>query len=387
MTDFDKPTERRGTSCIKYDSLIETFGREDITPMWVADMDFQTAPPIIDAVKRLAEHGVFGYTFRSQSSIEAFTEWVAKRYQWSIDTGWVGYSPGIVTALPVAIRVYTNPGDSVLIQTPVYPPFHAVVNETGRRLVNNPLILKEGKYMIDFEDFESKLKEGIKLFILCNSHNPIGRVWNREELKRMGELCCKYGTIIFSDDIPSDLALYDNRHTVMASISKEISMNTVTAMAPSKTFNVAGMLNSLIISESEELLGIFNKEIEALHLNLGNIIGHAVMETAYRDCGEWLYQLKGYLEKNIDFTYDFFASELPAVSFIKPESSFLLWLDFTKTGLHHNEIRDRLLNVAKVGLNDGLSFGKEGNCFFRMNIGTQLSVIEEALKRIKEAFV
>ena len=386
MTDFNKPIDRRGTSCVKYDSLIETFGREDIIPLWVADMDFQTAPPIIEAIKRLAEHGVFGYTFRSQSSIEVFTEWVAKRYEWNISPKWVGYSPGIVTALPVAIRVYSNPGDSVMIQTPVYPPFHAVIKEDGRKLVKNPLMLENNRYSVDFEDFEAKLKEGVKLFILCNSHNPIGRVWSKEELKKMGELCCKYGTTIFSDEIHSDLALYNNRHTVMASVSKEISMNTVTAMAPSKTFNVAGMLNSLIISESEELLGIFGKEIEALHLNLGNIIGHAVMETAYRDCGDWLEQLKGYLEKNIDFTYDFLKSELPAVSFIKPEGSFLLWLDFTKTGLPHEEVRDRLLNKAKVGLNDGLTFGEDGRGFFRMNIGTQLSVIEEALIRIKQAF-
>jgi len=386
MINFDKPIDRRGTSCVKYDSLEETFGREDIIPMWVADMDFKTAPPIIDAVKRLAEHGVFGYTFRSRSSIDAFTEWVAKRYRWSIDPKWVGYSPGIVTALPVAVRVYTNPGDSVLIQTPVYPPFHAVIKESNRKLVKSPLILKEGRYTIDYEDFENRLKEGVKLFILCNSHNPIGRVWSREELKRLGELCCKYGTTIFSDEIHSDLALYDNHHTVMASVSKEISMNTVTAMAPSKTFNVAGMLNSLIISESERLLTAFNHEIEALHLDLGNIMGHAIMETAYRDGGEWLEQLKGYLEKNIDFTHNFFAKELPSVSFIKPEGSFLLWLDFTKTGLSHGEIRDRLLNTARVGLNDGLTFGQEGDCFFRMNIGTQLAIIEEALKRIKQAF-
>ena len=386
MYDFDKEIDRRGSCSVKYDSLKEVFGREDLLPMWVADMDFRTAPGVLKAVRDAADLGVFGYGFRSADSVDSFIAWVESRYNWSVKREWVSSAPGIVAALPLAINALTSAGEKILIQTPVYPPFHAIVKENGRTLVKSPLINTETGWEIDWADFESRLADGVKMFILCSSHNPLGRIWSPEELKRMGDLCCKYGAVIFSDEIHADLSLYGNRHTVMASISEEIAQNTITAMAPSKTFNVAGMLNSVIVSSSERLLASYNGELKRLHLDLGNLFGHITMAAAYREGGEWLEHLKIYLEKNIDFAHDFLASEVPGVTFLKPQSSFLLWLDFRKSGYTHEEVRNRLLDISKLGLNDGLAFGRDGEGFFRMNIGTNRARVEEGLKRLKAGF-
>ena len=386
MYNFDEQIDRKGSCSVKYDSLKEVFGKEDLLPMWVADMDFKTAPSVLQAVKKATELGVYGYGFRSKDSIDSFIRWVESRYNWKIRREWISSAPGIVAALPLAINTLTDKGDKILIQTPVYPPFHNIVKENNRTLVKSPLRNTENGWEIDWENFEMRLAEGAKMFILCNSHNPLGRVWSKEELKTMGELCCKYGTIIFSDEIHADLSLYGNKHTVMATLSDDISNNTITAMAPSKTFNVAGMLNSVIVSSSERLLGSYNQELKKLHLDLGNLFGHITMEAAYRDGGEWLEELKKYLEKNIDFAYDFIEKEVPGVTFRKPQSSFLLWLDFRGTGLTHTQVSERLLNVCKLGLNDGLAFGNDGEGFFRMNIGTTLANVKEGLRRLKMGF-
>lgn len=386
MYNFDEIINRRGSSSVKYDSLKEVFGRDDIHPMWVADMDFQAPPSVLDAVRQTAERGIFGYTFRSVESVDQFINWVQRRYNWEIKREWITSAPGIVAALPVSIRAFTKPGDKILIQTPVYPPFHNIVKENNRVLVKSPLIEGEDGWNIDWNDFENNLKDGVKMFILCSSHNPLGRVWNREELKRMGELCVKYGTIIFSDEIHADLSLYGNTHIPMASVSEEIASSTITAMAPSKTFNVAGMLNSVIISSSPTLFSGYQSELLSLHLDLGNIFGHISMEAAYSGGEKWLEDLKEYLEKNIDYASDFLQRELPQITFRRPQSSFLLWLDFRKTGLTHTEVRERLLNVCKLGLNDGLAFGSEGEGFFRMNIGTPLANVQEGFNRLKSGF-
>ncbi|OFY40050.1 MAG: cystathionine beta-lyase [Bacteroidetes bacterium GWF2_40_14] len=386
MYNFDKIIDRQGTSCVKYDLRKEVFGTEDLLPMWVADMDFQSPPAVTEAARRLSEHGVFGYTFRSESSKEAFISWVAKMHNWDVKIEWITSSPGIVAALPIAIRAFTEKGDKVLIQTPVYPPFHSIVKEQKRELLCSPLYQKDGQYYVDWDDFEAKLKSGVKLFILCNSHNPLGRAWSREELKQMGDLCCKYGVKIFSDEIHSDLALFGNKHTVLASVSEEIAQITITGMAPSKTFNIAGMLNSVIVSSSRELLGAFNKELTSLHLDLGNIFGHITMEAAYKGGEDWLSHLIKYLEGNVNYVYDFLNKELPAVKMVKPQSSFLLWLDFRATGYTHDEVSERLIKVAKLGLNDGAQFGTEGIGFRRMNIGAPLSVVREGMERLKSAF-
>lgn len=383
---FDIVNDRRNTNSIKFDKSTETFGKEDILPMWVADMDFQSPPAIIEAIKKTAEHGIFGYSFRDAESVQHFIEWVKRRYNWDITPVEVTGSPGIVTALALSIRIFTKPGAKVLIQTPVYPPFHSLINETGRTLVASQLELTPKGYTVNWQDFESKLASGVEMFILCNSHNPLGKMWSREELLKMGQLCLKYNVLIFSDEIHADLALYGNQHIVMASVSEEIAMNTITAMAPSKTFNIAGLLNSLIISKSPEILSKFTHEIETLHLGLGNVFGHITMGPAYNESEEWLNALAKYIGNNVDYAYDFLAKELPTVTFIKPESSFLLWLDFRKTGLTHEQVKEKLINEAKVGLNDGATFGECGRGFFRMNIGAPLATVKEGLERIAKAF-
>lgn len=386
MYNFDEIINRQGSSSVKYDSLKEVFGRDDILPMWVADMDFQAPPSVLNAVREAAERGIFGYTFRSAESVGQFINWVKTRHNWEIKREWITSAPGIVAALPVSIRAFTKPGDKILIQTPVYPPFHNIVKENNRVLVTSPLKESESGWDINWEDFENKLESGVKLFILCSSHNPLGRVWSMEELKKMGNLCVKYGVIIFSDEIHADLSLFGNTHIPMASISEEIASTTITAMAPSKTFNVAGMMNSVIITSSSTLFSGYQSELLSLHLDLGNIFGHISMEAAYSGGERWLDELKEYLQKNIDYAYDFLRKEIPQISFRRPQSSFLLWMDFRNTGLTHTEVRERLLNVCKLGLNDGLAFGPEGEGFFRMNIGTPLANVQEGLNRLKSGF-
>lgn len=282
MYDFDTVVDRAGSSSVKYDKCKELFGTDDILPMWVADMDFKSPQEVIEAAKKLCDIGVFGYSFRSASSIESFIKWVEERHNWRVKPEWISSAPGIVTALPLAVRVFSEKGDKVLIQTPVYPPFFASIKDTGRSIVTSPLDSNLGRYEINWNDFESKLKNGVKIFILCNPHNPVGRIWSKEELRRMGELCLKNNVTIISDEIHSDLTLYGNIHIPIASISEEISSITITTTAPSKTFNIAGMMNSVIVCSSEKLLAIYNRELNILRLENGNIFGHITMEAAYK---------------------------------------------------------------------------------------------------------
>lgn len=387
MFDFDKILDRRNTDCVKYDGLSDVFGCTDILPMWVADMDFQSPPVVLEAARKCCEQGVFGYTFRSEEGKSAFKTWVGRRYHWEPDLAWLSTSPGIVTALAISVRAFTEAGDKILIMTPVYPPFHSVVKDNQRELVCSSLKQDEtGKYQVDWEDFEAKLRTGVRMFILCNSHNPVGRAWTRQELQRMGELCCRYEVMIVSDEIHADLALFGNPHTMMASVSKEIADRTLTAMAPSKTFNIAGMMNSVVIASNPEILAKYNHELLALHLDLGNIFGHVTLKAAYQYGEEWLGEMIHYLEGNVEFALDYFRRELPDIRVAKPEGSFLLWLDFRNTGFSHEECGRRLLEIGKIGLNDGKEFGQEGEGFRRMNIGCPRSILEEGLKRIKKAF-
>lgn len=385
MFDFDTIIERRGTDSVKYDGVYGEFGCRDILPMWVADMDFQAPPAVMEAVRECARRGVYGYTFRSEEGCDAFQNWVKRRYGWHTEQEWISLSPGIVTALALAVRALTNPGDKVLIMTPVYPPFYSVVRDNGRELVYSPLKCDGEKYVIDWENLEEGLSKGVRMLILCNSHNPVGRVWTRDELAHIGELCCRYGVWIVSDEIHADLALFEHRHTVMASVSEEIAARTLTAMAPSKTFNIAGMMNSVVVASNPEILQRYNRELTALHLDSGNIFGHIALKSAYLYGEAWLDELLRYLEGNIRFALDYFRQELPDIRVCCPEGSFLLWLDFNGTGLSHEACGERLLKRGKIGLNDGLTFGEAGRGFRRMNIGCPRCVLEDGLERIKKS--
>lgn len=383
---FDQLIERRGTDCVKYDLAKMVFGREDVLPMWVADMDFQSPPEVLSAARECSERGVFGYTFRSREAKQAFMEWCIERHQWQVERNWILSSPGIVTALSLGVRLYSKPGERVMIMTPVYPPFFSVVRDNGRELVCSSLVEGEERYEINWTDFEAKIRDGVKLLILSNPHNPVGRQWSHGELLRIGRLCLENGVTILSDEIHCDLSLWGHRHTVMASLSEEIAAITVTMMAPSKTFNIAGMMNSLIIISSPELREIFKKEIETLHIDSGNIFGHVTLKAAYRHGAPWLDEMLRYLENNIHFVADYIRDNLPGVSLFLPECSFLLWLDFRGTGLSHEEVGRRLLERAQLGLNNGTEFGPEGEGFFRMNIGCPLSVVKEGMERISRIF-
>lgn len=386
MFDFDKIIDRHGTDCVKYDGVKNEFGCTDVLPMWVADMDFQVPPAVMDAVRECCDRGIYGYTFRSEEGKEAFCDWVGSRYAWRVEKAWLSSSPGVVTALAIAVRALTEPGDKVLIMTPVYPPFFDVVRGNGRTLVQVPLLREDGRYVMDLGHVEEAFRDGVKMLILCNSHNPVGRVWTREELARLGELCCRYGVTIVSDEIHADLALPGYCHTPMAAVSEEIAARTLTAMAPSKTFNIAGLMNSVVVASNPELLERYNRELVALHLDSGNIFGHVALKAAYRHGGEWLDAMLRYVNGNVDFALDYFRRELPEVQVCRPEGSFLLWLDFNALGLSHEECGERLLRRGKIALNDGLTFGEEGRGFRRMNVGCPRSVLEEGLRRIKRAF-
>lgn len=385
MFDFDRIIDRCGTDSVKYDGVYEEFGCSDVLPMWVADMDFEVAPAIKEAVLECGNRGVYGYTFRSQEGKKAFCEWVERRHGWKVEAAWLSSSPGVVTALALAVRAFTEVGDKILIMTPVYPPFFSVVKENARELVCSPLCRENGRYVIDWMNLENGLKSGVKMMILCNSHNPVGREWTREELKRVGDLCCKYGVLILSDEIHADLTLPGFWHTVMASVSSEIAERTLTAMAPSKTFNIAGMMNSVVIASNPKLLERYNRELFSLHLDSGNIFGHIALKAAYRYGDTWLDEMLRYINANIDFVENYLDSGLPEVKMCRPEGSFLLWLDFNGTGLTHEECGKRLLHEGKIALNDGLTFGEEGRGFRRMNIGCPRHVVQQGLERISRA--
>lgn len=385
--DFDRVIDRYGTDCYKYDMAGAVFGRPDVLPLWVADMDFQSPPEVVAAVEECAHRGIYGYTYRSREAEQAFVDWVGTHHGWTIGREWMLASPGVVTALSLGVRMLTAPGDKVLVQTPVYPPFMSVVKENGRELVTGTLVEGGPRYEIDWEDFEEKLRTGVRLFILCNPHNPVGRQWTRDELLRMGELCLRYGVVMLSDEIHCDLALFGNRHTVMASLSDAIAANTVTLMAPSKTFNIAGTMNSVVVASNPALREIFARELKVAHINDGNIFGHVAFKAAYRYGAPWREALLRYLEGSIDMAAEFFATEMPQVRMYKPECSFLVWLDFRGTGLSHREVGDRLVNRGLIGLNDGETFGPGGVGFRRLNVGSPRSVIGDGLRRIRKSFL
>ncbi len=387
MANFDKIIDRSGTASIKYDKRKQVFGRDDVLPMWVADMDFETPGFIIDALKQRLEHPVLGYTLRTPSFFDAFTGWAQKRYDWTVDKKWLTFSPGVVAALALSVLAYTHPGDKIIIQPPVYPPFFSTVKELDRQLLENPLIRdSQGKYRIDFDDLEKKINQGAKMLIFSNPHNPVGRVWTEDELRRLGEICAKNNVIIISDDIHSDFVYSGHKYIPLVKLDPAFEKITVTAMSPSKTFNIAGLSTSIVIIPDDGLREKYNAKLHGAHLFLGNIFGNIAFEKAYNHGAAWLDELMQYLEQNRDLAVNFINEQLPGVSVFKPEGTFLLWLDFSGTGLSHEQIRDKLVNEAKLGFNSGLDFGTQGEKFFRMNIAAPRAVIEEALQRLKKAF-
>lgn len=381
---FNEKIDRTESGSVKYDLRKAVFGSEDVIPLWVADMDFRTPTFIIDALRRRMEHPVFGYSIAPQGYFEAIISWAMRRFEWKIEKSWIAGCSGIIPSLGVAILEFTSPGDRIIIQPPIYPPFYSAVSVNGREVVVNQLIETGGRYTMDLEDLERKA-DGAKMIILCNPHNPVGRVWQREELSALAEISIRHKTLIVTDDIHADIVYSPYKYIPIASLSEEIANQTITFLAPSKTFNIPGLSTSWAVSRNAELMFRFKRRLDALHLGFGNIFGSIALEEAYRNGESWLDQLLDYLSGNLAFVEEYLKEHISEISFVRPEGSYLVWLDCRRLGLSDAELKRFMISIARLGLNDGPSFGEGGSGFQRLNIGCQRSVLAEALERLSQA--
>ena len=382
---FDEIIERKNTDCLKFDNVMEMFGTEDVLAMWIADMDFRTPPFVIEALRKRLEHEVLGYTFCSPKWKPAIQGWVSRRYGWDVKEEEIGFVGGIVPAISFAVQCFTAENDKILIQPPVYHPYHHVVRDLGRTLVYNPLRLVDGQYEIDFEDFERKIV-GCKLFLLCNPHNPGGRVWSPAELERLADICAKNGVVVISDEIHCDMALTGYKHTVFATVSEAAAQNTITLMAASKTFNIAGLKSSYHIIQNGELRKKYNDFLTRSELNTAHLFATTAVAVAYTEGEEWLEQMLAYVEENIAFLDKYLQENMPKLSFIRPQASYLVFLDARELGMEQSRLVDFFVKEAKVAMNDGTMFGVEGTGFMRMNLGCPRATLELALTKIKAAY-
>ena len=384
---FDEPVNRKGTDCLKYDFAARRGKPEDVLPLWVADMDFKTSDAIIEAIQKRAAHGIFGYTETDERYYQTVAGWFGKHYQMTIERNWLVKTPGVVFALAMAVRAYTEKGDAVLIQQPVYYPFSEVIVDNGRKLVSSDLVLGEdGKYRMDFEDFEKKIQEHqVKLFLFCSPHNPVGRVWTREEQEQIAEICFKHQVIVVSDEIHEDFTFEGYMHIPFANIDKRMQDFCVTATSPAKTFNLAGLQISNIIIPNGKLRHAFKKEIASSGYSQCNTMGIVACEAAYAYGEAWYLELKKYLQSNLDFVREYIQNELPEITMIEPEGTYLIWLDFRKLGLSGAKLEDLIVHKAHLWLDSGAIFGKSGEGFERINIATSRQVLQQALNQLKEA--
>jgi cysteine-S-conjugate beta-lyase len=383
---FDEIIPREGTNCIKYDAREWIFKTNDVLPLWVADTDFRTPDFIVEALKKRTEHEIFGYTFKPDSYFDAVIGWMKRRHNWAIKKEWISSSPGVVAGLTLAVETFSKPGDGVIVQPPVYFPFFESVKGTKRKMVENPLKIETGRYTFDFEDLKSKIDKNIKLLLLCNPQNPGGMVWTQNELEELAEICLASNIMVISDEIHSDLVFGRSRHIPFATLSEEAAKNSVVCMAPSKTFNVAGLASSLVIIPDKTKLARYERALNVGHLGMGNIFGSVALEAAYSGGDQWLDQLLDYLWGNYFFLENFIRENLPKVKVMKPEATYLIWLDFREYGMNDDELMQFTTEKAKVGLNNGGRFGTGGDGWLRLNIGCPRSVLAEGLNRLKSAF-
>jgi cystathionine beta-lyase len=382
--DFDRVIQRRNTYSIKYDPVSR--GKPaDVLPMWVADMDFMAPPCVIDALVSLAQHGVFGYSEPNAEFFSVMQNWFSGRFGWNIEREWLTATPGVVNALYLAIRALSEPGEGVLIQHPVYYPFESSVGQTGRKLLVNELAYNDGRYSMDFEDFENKIKEA-KLFIVCNPHNPVGRVWTENELSRIGELCLRHGVTVISDEIHQDFIYPGRRHTVFAGLDPRFADITVTCTAPSKTFNLAGLLYANIFISNGRMKKKFEQEYANCGLSQPSLMGIAACKAAYESGADWLDELNSYLFGNMSLIRDFLKEHIPRIKFVEPEGTYLAWLDFSAFGFSAKELNELVTHKARLWLSDGAAFGLGGKSFQRMNAACPRSVLRNALERLEGEF-
>lgn len=381
---FDEVINRKNSDCVKYDGVKRYFGRDDVKPVWVADMDFKTPQVILDDIQEKLSFGILGYPEPNESLYSSIVSWMRKRHNWEIKSDNIALVAGVVSALSACVEAFSEEGDEVIVQSPVYYPFYSVIKDNNRKIIRNPLINNDGYYSMDFEDFEVKITPKTKLFILCSPHNPVGRIWSKEELEKLAQICIKHDIKIISDEIHSDLVF--KKFTPLASISTEISDITITLNSPSKTFNLAGLNSSYIIATNKRLLAKLKKITLKRGINALNIFGLVAIESAYEKGEFWLEKLKEYLQNNIEFACNFFDQRLPKVIVQKPEATYMLWLNFSKYNLEHKQIGNKLLDSAKLALNDGISFGDDGYHFYRLNIALPKSELLFVLERIYDEF-
>ena len=385
--DFDTVIDRKGTRSLKYDFAVRRGKPENVLPLWVADMDFQTSSYITEALEDMVKHGVFGYSESEEHYFEAVQNWMERHYNWHVKESWMTKTPGIVFALAMAVKAYTQENDAVLIQPPVYYPFKEVVEDNHRRLVNNTLVLGgDGTYTIDYEDFEKKIiEENVKLFILCNPHNPVGRVWTREELERQGEICLKHGVFVVSDEIHADF-VFERKHTVFSEVKEAYRDISMICTSPSKTFNIAGLQISNIFISNPEKATAFRRQVAAAGYSQVGLPGLVACEAAYRHGDEWLEGVLAYIKANAEFTRAYLQEHLPRVKMTKLEGTYLVWLDFRNYGLTDKELDEKILNQAGLWLDSGAVFGKCGEGFQRINIACPRKTLHQALDRLIDVF-
>lgn len=392
--DFDQICSRKNTDCLKWDTVQSIFGHEDVIPMWIADMDFPVPQPIIEAIRKRAEHPCYGYTKPGIRVIETVVERIQRKFHWKIEPEWVVFTPGLIPALHFAVRTLTHPGDEVILQEPVYHPFFKAIISSGCQIINNGLKLVGGRYEMDYEDLESKFhsrggmfltnSSRVKAVILCNPHNPVGRLWDRKELIRMGEIVLRHGAVVIADEIHCEILFKGHRHTPFASISEEFEKNCILCISPSKTFNLAGLEISTVIIPNKKLRDEFSTMRSGI-LPESSLFGYIALEAAYRYGDEWLNQVLEYLQGNLDFMLDYFVNRIPRIKVIQPQGTYLIWLDCRELGMDNLALRSFMREKAKVGLDDGFLFGEGGGGFQRMNIACPRSILVEALGRIEGA--
>ncbi|TFJ92795.1 MalY/PatB family protein [Lentibacillus salicampi] len=382
---FENVYNRNNTRSVKWDMRNTVFQSDDVLPMWVADMDFKAPQAVNDALIKRAEHGIFGYTIIDDDVKNPIINWVSKRHNWKINKEWLSFSPGVVASLHMAVQAFTKPGDNILIQTPVYTPFYNVIESHDRKIVKSPLQKQDNYYQIDFADFEEKLKQGISAFILCSPHNPVGRVWKQEELQEIARLCLKYDVLILSDEIHADLIYPGETHIPIASLSEDIAANTITFMSPSKTFNLAGLQASYIITSDKKTKETLDSQLLKQGHNMLNTMGNTALEAAYRYSEEWLDELKSVLQQHKEYVTSMLEEKTDILTVTRSEGTYLLWIDCSKLQLDSDALKKFMNETAKVGLNAGVDYGEEGKLFMRMNIACPRETLEKGVKRLISA--
>lgn len=383
---FDEVIDRHNTACLKYDFAIQRGRPADVLPLWVADMDFPIAREIQDALINRCQHVVFGYSESDNAYFNAIHDWYAKHFNWETKQEWLTKTPGIVFALAMAVKAFTKPGEAVLINQPVYYPFTEVIKDNKRELINSPLVLKDGKYSINFADLEEKIvQNNVKLMLLCSPHNPVGRVWSAEELQKIGDICLAHNVIIVSDEIHSDFVWEENKHTVFATLGEKYAQNCMVCTAPSKTFNIAGLQVSNIFIPNKKLRTAFRHEVAAAGYSQVNTLGLVACEAAYRYGEDWLTQVKSYIEANIRFVDEYLKSNLPQIKLLAPQGTYLIWLDCSALGFTAEDREQWLWHKAKLWLDGGGIFGPEGQAFERINVACPRSTLLQALEQLKKA--